>query len=166
MKTKLILSALLCLSMLFSLSSCGSSSSSASGAGASASDAGSSPAEPESVLLVDDDYINASFLKVYEEDFVEGVFYLKIRVENKSDQEVWVALVDASVNSVSTLVMSGAPMVIQPGNSSETPFIISYNNLDITQLDQIEDITFKVQVKNNKDLSDMETTDFVTISPT
>lgn len=127
------------------------------------SDSSPTPEPSEDLLLVDDDYIKASYVEVFESSDVTGVFYLRLRVENKSDKEIWVSLTDASVNGTSTTVMSGIPMTIAAGETSKSPFIVSYSNLDITELGQVSDITFKVSVADNKDMSTLEETGSVTI---
>lgn len=119
--------------------------------------------EKETALL-DDDYIAASYIKAYEADGVDGVFYLQLSVENKSDKEVMVALSSASVNGVSTQAMSGVPMVIQPGKESLNPFIFSYSTLNISTVDELEDISFKFTVFDNATMSTLEETEAVSIT--
>lgn len=115
------------------------------------------------IPLVDDEYIGAVFLEAYEEPWIQGVFYLRIRVENKSDREIWVALSDVSVNKMSTIATSGIPMEIQPGNSSKTPFIISYSNLDISAVDELQNISFRFWIMDGNSTAVLEETDIVSI---
>ena len=122
------------------------------------------PAEEKETALFEDDYISASYIDAYEVDGVEGVFYLQLSVENKSDKEVVVALTSSSVNNVSTQAMSGAPMVIQPGKESLNAFIFSYSTLNISSVDELEDISFKFTVFENATMSTLEETEVVSIT--
>lgn len=114
-------------------------------------------------LLVDDDFVKVSFIEVFEEPSIEGVFYFRLCVENKTEKTVTIYLEDSSVNKVSTLALSGIPMTIQPGSKSLTPFFFSYKSLDISSIDELEEISFRVNVKNDETFEEIETTDFLTI---
>lgn len=92
--------------------------------------------------IYEDDYIRASFIKVYKEDGVEGVFYLQLLIENKSSKNITVALSSASVNNISTVIGSGIPMKLAPNVSSKTPFIIMNKNLGIKETGEINNISF------------------------
>lgn len=118
----------------------------------------------DELALLEDDYIKASYIEIFEEPSAGGVFYLRLRIENKSKKELWVALTDASVNGMSTPVLSGIPMVIQPNTSSKAPFIISYSNLDISEISGLEKITFKFMVSDNESMEQLEETAPVTIT--
>lgn len=117
------------------------------------------PATP----VYEDDYIKASFIKVYEENAVQGAFYLQLQVENKSSDNITVSLSQASVNGTSTTIMSGVPMEIRPGNSSEQPFVIFTNNLDIASMNDVKDIEFSFYLMGDS-ANTIEETDIVTLS--
>lgn len=117
----------------------------------------------ETQLLLDDDFVKVSFVEVFEEPNIEGVFYFRLCVENKTDKTVTIYLEDPSVNKVSTLALSGIPMTIQPNTKSLNPFFFSYKNLDISSISELEEISFCVNVKDDETFDDIETSDFLTI---
>lgn len=100
----------------------------------------------EEPVIYEDDYIKASFIKVYSDknvdSFVEGVAYLQLHVENKSEQPYTVSLSNAAINGMSTTIGSGIPMTILPGNSSEQPFILFTKNTGVNNADDIETVQF------------------------
>ena len=113
--------------------------------------------------IYEDDYIKASFIKIYEENAVQGAFYLQLRVENKSSENITVSLNQASVNGISTTIMSGVPMEIRPGNSSAQPFVIFTNNLGIASMKDVKDIEFSFYLMGDS-ANVIEETDIVTLS--
>lgn len=114
-------------------------------------------------MFYEDDYITASFIQVYEQDLVEGMFALQLRVTNKSQQKIIVSLNNASVNNVSTTIGSGLPMEIQPGNSSKQPFIVFANNLDIQNISEIKNISFSFYLFD-ENMKKLEETNIVTLN--
>jgi hypothetical protein len=114
-------------------------------------------------VLHEDDNLKVSFIEIYEEPTIEGVFYLRVLIENNYDKRVTISLSDASVNDYSTTIMSGVPMEIDSGGESQQPFIISYNNLDTDELSGVKTIKFSVSVYDDADASLITTTDPVTI---
>lgn len=114
---------------------------------------GSSEGEPnegnlqnavEEQVLVDDENMKVSFIKLYEEPSVPGTGYLQLKVENKTDKTVTVLPMDTYVNDTSTLLGSAVNMTLAPGKNSQTPFIIFYKPLGITSKDEIEKIEFRI----------------------
>lgn len=102
-------------------------------------------------LIYEDDSVKATFIRAFDEPSINGVFYLQILMENKTDCRIWVYLDDASVNGYSTTVMGATAMEIDPSNKSQQPFIISYMNLDTDNIEGVEDITFKICVEDTAD---------------
>ena len=104
-------------------------------------------------LIYEDDYIKANFIKVYSDAVVdasvEGVVYLQLLVENKSEQALTVALSKAAVNGMSTTIGSGVPMTILPDNSSQQPFIIFTKNTNVKNADDIEKLQFSFYLMND-----------------
>lgn len=114
-------------------------------------------------ILLDDDCVKVSFVEVFEEESVDGVFYFRLKVENKTEKTVGISLIDPSVNEVSTLALSGLPMAIQPNGKSLTPFFFSYSNLDISSIAELKEISFRVRVEDNNGFKEIETSDFVSV---
>lgn len=95
-------------------------------------------------VLVDNEYIKVTFIEVFEEPSVQGMGYLRLKVENKTDKIVTVYPKDVYVNDTSTILGSGVAMTLAPGKNSQAPFIIFYANIGITSKDEIEKIEFKL----------------------
>lgn len=116
------------------------------------------------VVVLDDDVVKVTYKKVEPSVGIEGC-YLGLKVENKTDSEIWVYLDKASVNDeMIPLVMSGVPMYIQPDKSSSNPFILPFANLSIKSVEEIETISFKVVVENNETNKNIETSETLTIN--
>jgi len=98
------------------------------------------------VQLYEDDLVKISYVEVFEEKSVPDMCYLRLLVENKSDQEITVYLKDSSVNDTMVQMLSGTPMTIEAGKQSQQPFCFSYKNLDVTQVSDISKIEFKACV--------------------
>lgn len=98
------------------------------------------------VQLYEDDLVKISYVEVFEEKSVPDMCYLRLLVENKSDQEITVYLKDSSVNDTMVQMLSGTPMTIEAGKQSQQPFCFSYKNLDVTQVSDISKIEFKAWI--------------------
>ena len=115
--------------------------------------------DSEPTILIDDDVIKASFVKVYEESFLEGSCFLQLLVENKSEQPVYVFLADAYVNDVSVMMGSSVPMNIEPGKKSQNPFTFSGFTLD-----EVDVIEFKISVLD-ENFETIEETETLKVNP-
>ena len=151
MKKICIVAILLSVLMLFG---CGESSDASAAVAQS-----ESAAEQEIVVqeLIADDIIEASFVKVFEEDSVQGACYLQLNVINKFDREITVMITDVYLNGTQAFGGSGVPMTIAVGKNSQNPFFISYSNTNITELEQVETIEFKLMITGD-DNNTIETT--------
>lgn len=105
-------------------------------------------------VLIDDDIVKVTFVEVFEVDGLSGTCYLRLQVDNKSDQKISVYLMDAYVNDMSVTMMSGVPMDIMPGKASQNPFFFT----GFTK-DEVEKIEFKVHVydENMKTIEETNT---------
>lgn len=96
--------------------------------------------------IFEDEYIKASFVKVYNDKAVdmsvEGVSYMQLLVENKSNQSLTIGFKNAAINGMSTTIGSGLPVTVLPGNSSQQPFILFTKNTGVTSADDISKIQF------------------------
>lgn len=108
-----------------------------------------SSASDSSRVIYEDNTIKASYIKVYDDSFVDGAVYLQLLVENKCDKNIMVTLSEAALNNMSTTIGSGVPMVITPGNSSQQPFIIFTGNTNVTKAEDIKNLEFKFLVFDN-----------------
>lgn len=121
-------------------------------------------AENVSNLLVDNEAFAATFVKAQDEPGL-GVFYVFIKIENKTDFEIVVNLDDADVDGESIpLITTGVPLVIRPGNSGQTGFIFSMVNLSIDTMENAENATFRIVARNSETFSVISESDLVTVS--
>lgn len=127
------------------------------------------PAEslaPEVSALAANDYITVTFEKLYEEPSIQGVAYLQLAITNNWDKEVWVYLDKGSVNDEQlTAFLSGLPTYIMPGKISRNPFIISYSNLSIESVNEIQSIEFDIVVAERESLDEVSRISGLTIQP-
>lgn len=97
--------------------------------------------DPEHPFLIEDDVIKVSFVRIFEESYLEGSCFLQLLVENKTEQPIYVFLTDAYVNDMSVMMGSGVPMNIEPGKKSQNPFTFSGYTLD-----EVSTMEFKISV--------------------
>lgn len=112
------------------------------------SESADSSEDSQKKVVYDSDNLKVTFLKAYDQDGIEGVFYFQLLVENKSNQYAWVYLDKVSIDGYSTTAMSGVPMNIKAGEKSQQPFIFSYNNLDAKSISDVKNIKFQVVMEN------------------
>ena len=115
--------------------------------------------QTEEIIIADDDYVTAIFEKIYDGSSlgVEGVFYIDIKVKNKTETEIWVYLDGASVNDeMVPMVMSGVPLYVKPEKSGSNAFIISFAQLSIEQIEDVKNIEFDLVICDEETLDDIE----------
>lgn len=120
--------------------------------------------EPEEKPVYEDDTVSVSFVSLYEVEYVDGVAYLQLIVENKSDERIWVYLENGSVNGYTIMYGSGTPMYINPGEKSKNPFIVPLGNTDAKCLDDIKEIKFSIGVRNEETNEVLVTTEIFGMS--
>lgn len=108
------------------------------------------------IVLLDDEIIKVSFMKLFEEDTVKGTSYLQFKVENKTDNTITVCATDCYVNDTQTQIGSGVPMTIDGGKNSENPFIV------FSELDTIEKLEIRLMILD-ENFSEIETTDSISV---
>ena len=111
------------------------------------------------IILADDDYVTATFEKMYDASSIgiEGVFYIDVYVKNKTDKKIWVYLDNASVNGETVpLVTSGVPLYIQPTNAGRNGFIFSFSSLSIDSIDEVKNVAFDLVIADEDSLDEIE----------
>ena len=147
------------------MSGCGGDSSSQV-SGSKNTDAPAEQPEETAVILADDDCVTATFEKMYDATSmgVEGVFYIDVNVENKTDKEIWVYLDKASVNDeMVPLVGSGVPLYIQPAKSGRNGFIFSFSSLSIDSIDEVKSVNFDLVVADKESMKEIERVESVSL---
>ena len=120
--------------------------------------------EKEKLLLVDDEAVKAEFVEFTENDDL-GLFYVTIRVQNKTDRKVTIYLVEASVNDeMVPLVMSGAPLTILPGKIGANADVFSFAQLSFSKFEDVKTVAFKIDVKDNESFEDIDITEEIVIT--
>lgn len=110
-----------------------------------------------SIEIANDSYVSAEFEKIYEAPGVEGVFYVSLNVQNKTDKTIWVYLDKASVNKESvSMVSTGVPLYIAPGNSGRTGFIFPMAQLSINSASDVRNITFDLVTADEATLDEID----------
>ena len=110
-----------------------------------------------SIEIANDSYVSAEFEKIYETPGVEGVFYVSLNVQNKTDKTIWVYLDKASVNKESvSMVSTGVPLYIAPGNSGRTGFIFPMVQLSIESASDVRNITFDLVAADEATLDEID----------
>lgn len=110
-----------------------------------------------SIEIANDSYVSAEFEKIYEAPGVEGVFYVSLNVQNKTDKTIWVYLDKASVNKESvSMVSTGVPLYIAPGNSGRTGFIFPMAQLSINSASDVRNIIFDLVAADEATLDEID----------
>lgn len=114
-------------------------------------------------VLVDDDKMKVSFIGAEDMSSL-GVFYVTLKIENKTDIDIAVNLEDADVDGETIpMITTGVPLVIRPGNSGQTGFVFSMVNLSISTMDEAEKATFRVVARDNDSYSVVYESELVTV---
>ena len=117
----------------------------------------STQAAQGSIEIANDSYVSAEFEKIYEAPGVEGVFYVSLNVQNKTDKTIWVYLDKASVNKESvSMVSTGVPLYIAPGNSGGTGFFFPMAQLSINSASDVRNITFDLVAADEATLDEID----------
>ena len=114
-------------------------------------------------VLVDDDNMKVAFIGAEDMSSL-GVFYVTLKIENKTDVDIAVNLEDADVDGETIpMITTGVPLIIRPGNSGQTGFIFSMVNLSISSMDEAEKATFRVVARDNDSYSVVCESELVTV---
>jgi hypothetical protein len=116
-----------------------------------------SQAAQGNIEIANDSYVSAEFEKIYEAPGVEGVFYVSLNVQNKTDKTIWVYLDKASVNKETvSMVSTGVPLYIAPGNSGRTGFIFPMAQLSIDSASDVRNVTFDLVTADETTLDEID----------
>lgn len=126
----------------------------------------STSTQPLEQVLVDNETMKAAYMGAQDgsELGVSGVFYVTIKIENFTDSDILISLEDADVdNETVSMVGTGVPLVIRPGNSGQTSFIFPMSQLSISTMDEAENATFRIVARDNDTLDTVFESELVTI---
>ena len=117
-------------------------------------------------VLVDNEFFTATYIGAQDQADL-GVFYVTLKIENKTDVEVFVSVEDADVDGETVqMVMTGIPLVVRPGNSGQTGFIFPTNNLSISSMSEAEKATFRIVIRDYDTFDIIAESELVTVNLT
>lgn len=152
---KKLTSIILCFCICVSLVACGTSQTTPF-----------TPSEQSAVseVLIENDTLTVTFMGAQDAASL-GVFYVTLKIENKTDTSVTISLEDADVDGETIpLITTGVPLTIAPGNSGQTGFIFSMVNLSISSMSGAEKATFSVVARNSDTFDTVYKSDRVTVN--
>lgn len=115
-------------------------------------------------VIVESDEITAEFLG-FEDHPELGMFVVRLRVTNKTDQPIWVYMDKASVNDdMMQMVMTGMPLNIEPGKRGSNGFIFYYKQTSIEKFEDVNTVSFKLKVDNQDTMKEICTSPEVTLT--
>lgn len=137
------------------------------GAGETVASSAVETAGPESEkVIIDNEQMKVTFQKVVDgKDLgVDGAFYVWLNIENRMGEEVTVSVADADVDGHSvSMVMTGAPLNVRPGNSGATGFIFPTSQLGIDSVKDAKEATFLVRLMSKENYDIVAESELVTI---
>lgn len=115
-------------------------------------------------VIVESDEIDAEFLG-FEDHPELGMFTVRLRVKNKTEQPIWVYMDKASINDeMMQMVMTGMPLYIDPGKRGSNGFIFYYKQTSIEKFDDVNTVSFKLKVDNQDTMKEIWTSPEVTLT--
>lgn len=113
--------------------------------------------------IVNNDSFSAYYMGAQDQSSL-GVFYVYLKIENNLQTNVMVNLEGASVDGETVpLITTGVPLVIAPGNSGQTGFIFSMVNLSISSMDEADQATFRIVLRDSESLDKLTESGPITI---
>lgn len=114
-------------------------------------------------ILIDNDTLSATFMGAQDASSL-GVFYVTLRIENRTDSDIVITLEDADVDGEAIpLITTGVPLVIRPGTNGQTGFIFSMVNLTISSMSEAEKATFRIVARDNTTFDTVYKSELVTV---
>lgn len=144
------------LTMLFLLSSCGSSVNADS-----QSHVESSEPVVEQVFY-EDDILKATFIDVVEEEMAPGNAYIRVVFENKSDSDITVFPSESSVNDTMVQYFSGTFATMKAGKKLNYAWFFPLENANISSVDEIEKLEFSLKI-DDENMNQLVMTDTIII---
>ena len=110
-------------------------------------------AQTESVIL-DNEKITATYQGVTDMPNI-GYFYVNLKIDNKTDKEIWVTLVSGDVDGETiSMIVNGTPVYISSGNCYAAAFGFPMLNLSIDSAEEAKEATFKIVVRDKENIAD------------
>lgn len=117
---------------------------------------GTPAADPqEDVVIFDNDKVKVTYLGIKEIDVETiGYSYLNLKIENKTDTEIWVTMPYCCVdNETVPFVLQGTTSIyVNPGKTYPATFGIQVFNLSIDSLKNASEIEFTIKAVAKEDI--------------
>lgn len=107
-------------------------------------------------VLYDGDDMKVVFAGLQPIDGIDGAS-LMLEVENKTGQTGWVTpdQQTSEVNGYSAILTQGAPTYIKPGNKAVVALALNYQQLNVSDIGQIESVSMDLQLIAEDSASDV-----------
>ena len=116
------------------------------------------------IVLIDNETITATYIGAKDESSL-GVFYVTLKIENKTTTDIVINLEDADVDGETIpLIATGVPLVVRPGNSGQTGFIFPMANLSISSMSEAEKATFRIVARDNTTFDTIYESELLTVN--
>ena len=105
-------------------------------------------------VILDNDTIKATYTGVTDMPDI-GYFYVNLKLENKIDKEIWVALESGDVDGETVpLILTGMPVYIRSGNSYPATFGFPMAKLSINSVKDAKQATFKIHIRDKENITE------------
>lgn len=114
--------------------------------------------QKEDTILLDNDLVKVTYTGIKEIDVATvGYSYLNLRIENKTDTEIWVTMPYCCVdNETVPFVIQGTTAIyINPGKIYPATFGIQVFNLSIDSLKNSSEIEFTIKAVEREDVTNI-----------
>lgn len=106
------------------------------------------------VMILDSEAITATYQGVIDMPEI-GYFYVNLKINNKTDREIWVTMESADVDGETIpLVVTGTHVYVRPGNSYSATFGFPMLNLSINSVKEAKEATFKLVARDKENITD------------
>ena len=96
--------------------------------------------------IYEDDYVKVDFVKMIEEESIQGMGYIAVDFENKSEKEITIYPKDSAVDDVMVQYMSGIPGTMTAGKKFHQNWFFSLENAGIESVDDVDSLSFSLWI--------------------
>lgn len=114
-------------------------------------------------VVYEDTYAKVVFQKLHEEPSIEGMGYIDLKFENKTDQEITIYPKDSAVNDTAVQYMSGIPGTMASGQKFNQSWFFSFENAGISELSEVNELSFSLWIVD-ENMNTLGETDVITVA--
>ncbi len=106
-------------------------------------------------VIFDNDNVKVTYFGINELALDVGYSYLNLRIENKTDTEVWVTMPYCSIDeeTVPFIVQGATSIHIKPGKTHPSTFGLQMFNLSIDSLKNAKEIEFTLKAVDKENIT-------------